>query len=96
MGVTFATVKRKFAQARLDHKANFTRNRNEHIRHIRDVPTLSNKVEIILELEKCQFPTETIDYLEQVISPRRLEIAATRQTKDAQFKNRPSSWSSNP
>lgn len=75
------TLRWQYALSYLDDIVIFSRTPQEHIGHVRKVLTLLHDAGVTLQLKKCKFFTETINYLGHVIRPRRLDISS--HTTDA-------------
>lgn len=74
--VIFASVKWEIALVSLNDVLLFSKTSDKYIKHIRSFSTLPRDVAFILELKNCEFFTSSLNYLECVISPRRLKIAS--------------------
>lgn len=79
--VVLATVKWQFSMVYVKDIVICFETQETHTRHTREYLTLLSKTGVILKLKKCQFITEPIDYLGQLIRPRRLKHAS--HTTDA-------------
>lgn len=76
MDVTLANVEWKFILAYLDRMVTFSKTLKRHIDFVKHVLTLLQRAEATVKLKKRFICTDKIDYLGQLIWPRRLEIAA--------------------
>lgn len=66
----------QFALLYFDSILLFSKISEKHIVHVRNVLILLSGAGVILELEKCCFLAETVDYLIQLIRSRHLGIAS--------------------
>ena len=55
----------------------FSRDSEEHLRHVEEVLSTLHKAGVTLKLPKCEFFTDKVKYLGHVIKPGKLEIDAT-------------------
>ena len=62
----------------LDDVIVFSRNEEDHIRHVREVLTALRDAGVTLKLRKCEFFTTSVKYLGHIIRPGRLEIDLAR------------------
>lgn len=75
MEVIMSLVKWQSALVYLDDIVVFSRSLRNQINHVKQVLSILKDAGVTLKLMKCNFFTETIDYLGHVIRLRRLEIA---------------------
>ena len=59
----------------LDDVLIFSRQQEDHIKHVDEVLTLLENAGISLKLRKCQFFRKSLDYLGHVLLPGRIAIA---------------------
>lgn len=76
MEAILTSVKWQFALVHFNDIVIFSKTPGKHIDHDKQEIALLERVEVTLELKKCFFFTDTIDILEHIIRPRRLELAA--------------------
>ena len=62
----------------LDDVIIFSKNRDEHIQHVREVLTSLRDAGVSLKLRKCEFFKSSVRYLGHVIRPGRLEVDLAR------------------
>ena len=70
--VILASVKWQFALVYLDDIIIYSKSIEEHYDHLQTVLGLVHKAGISLKIHKCQFFTETVDYLGHTVSPGKL------------------------
>lgn len=75
MDVILASVRWLFALVYLGNIVIISKKAEKHIEHVKQVLTLLKHAGVRLNVKKCYFFTETIEYLGNVIRPRCLEIA---------------------
>ena len=71
----------------LDDIIIFSKSREEHIQHVEEVLRVLRDAGLSLKLEKCQFFTDTVDYLGHVIRPGVLEVAEKNTATIKGFEN---------
>lgn len=76
MEVIFGSVKWQLVLVYLDNIAIFSKILEKHIEHVKQVLTPLELARIALNLRNAFLLTDTIDYLEYVLRPPSLEIAA--------------------
>lgn len=81
MDILMRKIKWQFALVYSDNTKLFLRTADKHIEHVRRVLTLLIDVDMTLNLKKCEFITNRIDYLGNDIRPGRVELLT--QTIDA-------------
>lgn len=75
MNFILSPVKWQYVLANLSDIVVFLQVRSEYIQQVLQVLNQLKNAEVTLNLEKCSFFTNTIDYLGLAIRPRRLEIS---------------------
>lgn len=73
MDVLLTKVKRQFAQFYLNDIGIFSRTPKEHIEHARQIQTLPSDAGLLLNLKRCDFFINGIDYLGHFTCPKPLE-----------------------
>lgn len=76
MDVSLSRVKWQFTLFYLDDIVVFSRLPNERIDQVRQVLTLLRNAGVTLKLRKCEFFTNSIDFLGHVIRPGQLEVSS--------------------
>lgn len=71
-----ASVKWQYAIVYLDDIVIFSRNVEEHLKHIRTVLTLLRAAGMSLKMKKCFFLQRRVEYLGHVVSPGKLAVAS--------------------
>lgn len=87
MDVILFIVKWQFAPVYLNDIVIFSMTPEQHLGHVREIPSLFYNAGATLKLKKCHFFTNTIDDLGHVISSKRLILAS--HTKDDSRKLKP-------
>ena len=70
----------------LDDIIVFSKTKEDHVQHVKEVLSTLKEVDFSLKLKKCEFFTQTVDYLGHVIHPGRLEVAKKNTEAVKNFK----------
>lgn len=75
MDVILSTIRWQYALVYLDDVIVYSRSIEAHLDHVYSVLQLLKDAGVTLQLKKCQFFTDNVDYLGHVIRPGKLQVA---------------------